>query len=135
MSPLVLDTHALLWLVEGDPHLGPSARQRAEEAVEGEGLLVSAISFWEIAMLALRGRLHLAHPAPLWRQAVLGLGIVEVPVDGDIALTAVDLREAPRDPADRFILATAWLHQAVLVTADQALLAWPGDLERMDARH
>jgi PIN domain nuclease of toxin-antitoxin system len=39
-----------------------------------------------------------------------------------------------KDPADRIIAATANVHGATLLTADDRLLDWPGRLARHDAR-
>jgi PIN domain nuclease of toxin-antitoxin system len=38
------------------------------------------------------------------------------------------------DPADRFVAATALVHEACLITADERRLAWRHVLERQDAR-
>jgi PIN domain nuclease of toxin-antitoxin system len=59
---IVLDTHALLWLDQGTPSLGPQARARADEALAGGSLAVCALSFWETAMLRRRGRIEMSLP-------------------------------------------------------------------------
>jgi PIN domain nuclease of toxin-antitoxin system len=46
---------------------------------------------------------------------------------------AAGLRGFRGDPADRLIGATAILHEATLVTADQALLRWRGGPKLLDA--
>ena len=51
---IVLDTHVLLWLAEDHPRLGRRASRLADAALHREELHVSAISFWEIAMLVAR---------------------------------------------------------------------------------
>ena len=68
---LLLDTHVLLWLAEGMEDLPPSARQFIDEAAMARGLAISSISFWEIAMLDLRGRISLSRPIGDWRRRVL----------------------------------------------------------------
>ena len=60
-------------------------------------------------------------------------GLIEIPVDGDIAIRANELTGLHADPADRLIIATA-LGGHTLVTADARLLSWSGRLTRMDAR-
>ena len=40
----------------------------------------------------------------------------------------------PQDPADRIIAATALTQGATLITADAAILEWPGQLTRHDAK-
>jgi PIN domain nuclease of toxin-antitoxin system len=52
---------------------------------------------------------------------------------GDIALRAVELENLHSDPADRFIAATAIVHDATLMTADESLLAWRSKVRRQNA--
>jgi PIN domain nuclease of toxin-antitoxin system len=95
---------------------------------------VCAISFWEAAQLHRAGRIALPYAAERWRAEMLGAGIQEIPVDGHIGIVATELTDLHRDPADRFIIATALRHDAELITADAAILDWKSDLRRRDAR-
>lgn len=130
---MILDTHALLWMDRNDPALGQEARQEIDAAWRTGQLAVSAISFWEAAMLAERGRIVLPMPVTLWREDWIRAGLTEIPVDGRIALLATQLENLHRDPADRFIMATAIDRNATLMTADRLILEWPGSLSRMPA--
>ena len=56
---ILLDTHVLLWLDREDPALGASSREPIRTAWEKGSVAVCAISFWEVAMLAARGRIDL----------------------------------------------------------------------------
>lgn len=131
---IVLDTHALLWMDGNDATLGQQARLMIEQAWRKDSVAVSAISFWEAAMLALRGRIELPAAAEIWRAELMQAGIREIPVDGRLALLATRLDGLHKDPADRFIAATAIHYGAVLITADSRLLDWKGELARQDAR-
>ena len=123
---LLLDTHALIWLDQDHPSLGPEARARADLALQQGRLAVSAISFWEIAMHLVKGRITMALPPAAWRRDLLGL-------DGEIGIASAQL-DLHGDPADRIIAATAQLKGAMLMTADRQLLQWNQALERCDAR-
>ena len=59
--------------------------------------------------------------------------LIELPLDGTVALRALDLAGLHDDPADRFVVATALVHGASLLTADVRLLDWRHPLERHDA--
>jgi PIN domain nuclease of toxin-antitoxin system len=131
---ILLDTHALIWLAEGAPQLGDGARQLVDAALAHDELGVSAITFWETAMLHQRGRLQLVQPVEAWRRALLDRGLREWPLTGEVGIAAAALPEFHPDPADRFITATALLYGATLVTADDRMLAWSGPLRRHDAR-
>ena len=131
---IVLDTHALIWLIEGEQGLGKDARRLADQALQENGLAVSAISFWEVAMLQKKNRVQLVQPPNVWRRLVLDLGVTEIPVSGEIGIAAVEQCEVGVDPADRIIAATASLHGATLLTADDRLLKWASAVPRHDAR-
>ena len=131
---IVLDTHVLLWAASDDRKLGRKTRTMIDRRWANGELALPAIVFWEVGLLEARGRLSLSTPVREWRNAVLAAGAVELPLDGNVALRAVDLAGLHDDPADRFIVATALAHEATLVTADGRLLEWRHSLERQDAR-
>ena len=130
---IVLDTHTLVWLDQGSERLGKTARQTIDRAYESEGLSVSAISFWELAVLKSKGRIELP-PLRKWRQDLIDMGLIEFPVSGDIGISSAELTNFHPDPADRLIIATALWQDATLLTADKRILGWGGTLERLDAR-
>ena len=130
---VLLDTHALIWLDQDDPNLGTEARKRADAALQQNSLAVSAISFWEVVMLISKGRISLSLPVSAWRRDLLRLGLVEIPVDGEIGIVAAGL-DLNGDPADRLIVATTQLKGGVLLTADQVILEWQSAVKRHDVR-
>jgi PIN domain nuclease of toxin-antitoxin system len=81
-----------------------------------------------------RGRLRVRGPVARWRHELLERGIVELPLGGGTCIAAAQLRDFHADPADRFIVATAHVIGATLITADQRILGWTGPLDRHDAR-
>ena len=126
MTPLLLDTHALVWLAVGDARLSAAARKRIESAAQHQQLWVSAITPWEIGMLVAKGRLILDRDVMDWVGAALALpGIRLAPLDPAVAVASTRLPgELHGDPADRLIVATARHLGATLVTADAALLSY-----------
>ena len=130
---ILLDTQVLLWIRRGDPRLGERSRRRIESALRDGAAAVSAFTFWEVAMLHEKRRLRLLSDVGSWRQQLLGDGLVEIAVDGEIGIRANQLVDFHGDPADRIVVATA-LEGHRLVTADQGILMWSGALDRVDAR-
>ena len=128
----MLDTHSLLWLRRGDRCLGALSRSAIEGAWLAGEVAVSAISFWEVAMLRIRNRIDMAMDVQAWRRENLAQGLIELPIDGAIGIRAAGLADLPGDPANRLIVATA-LEGHCLVTADRRILDWPGSLSRLDA--
>lgn len=124
----------MVWYDAGNPRLGRTARQLVESALLDRELLVSAISFCEVAWLYRMGRLALPVPPLAWRASILVEGVREIPLDGEVAIAAAELQELHKDPADRLIVATARDEGARLLTSDRLILAWTGSLERIDAR-
>lgn len=137
LSAVLLDTHALVWLLAGNERLGVRSRKVIEEAAEEGGLYLSAISPWEIAMLVSKGRLMLAQDVGEWIQAALALpGIRLEPLSPEVAVASTRLPGALHpDPADRIIVATARRLEATLVTADGLLIEYAaaGHLKVLDA--
>lgn len=122
-APLLLDTHILVWAVTEPERMSAAARQIIERA---ELIYVSAVSAWEIVQLADRGRLALDGDARRWvARAMDVIGAVPFPLTFDIAMEAAQLAYEHRDPADRFLIATARVHDLVLVTADRRIREWP----------
>jgi PIN domain nuclease of toxin-antitoxin system len=123
-SCLLLDTHVLVWLASGDSRLGRRAKQAIEKANQESQVLISAITPWEIGLLAAKGRIQLQQDALQWIHAVLSKpGIRLSPLEPEIVVSSTRLPfEMHADPADRILVATARHLNAVLVTADRLLL-------------
>lgn len=130
---ILLDTHVLVWMDTDDPILGETTRRLVQRAWDTEDLAVSAISFWECAMLQRRERILLPTTASVWRSDLLAAGLRECPLDGEISILATQL-DLHKDPADRLIAATAVVNSAILLTADERLLSWEHRMRRQDAR-
>src|SRR2546429_5142323 len=83
MSALLLDTHIWLWYAEGDAaQLPPASVRRLEATRREEGLLVSAISVWELGMQVAKGRIQLPIPLRDWvDQALAPPGLRLLPLD------------------------------------------------------
>jgi len=109
-----LDTHVLLWVIQGDwGQLGAAARQ----AIEDCGLVVSPATVLELELLHEIGRLRTSALTVVDTLAIdLGLRVCDLPFR-----TVVDyaLKENwGRDPFDRLIVANAKAAEAPLVTKD-----------------
>jgi PIN domain nuclease of toxin-antitoxin system len=90
--------------------LGPKSRLIVLAARDENQLAISAVSFWEIALLVSQDRIEIRYRPAELRVELLDTGIVELALTGDIALLAVELKNLHGDPADRFIVATALAH-------------------------
>ena len=134
---LLLDTNALLWVLQDNPRLSPTAREMIDDGWAVGSVAVSVVTFWEITVLAEKRKLLLGCDPARWRSDRIEGGMRELPLHGPEAVRAVMLgREGfHNDPADRFIVATALVGGHTLLTTDREILAWRGDLQRVDVRH
>jgi PIN domain nuclease of toxin-antitoxin system len=127
MSALLLDTHIWLWYAEGDAErLPPASVKKLEAARDEEGLLVSAISVWELGIHVAKGRIQLPVPLRDWvDQAFAPPGLRLLPLDAAAAVESTLLPgELHGDPADRFLIACARTEGAVLATRDHHILQY-----------
>ena len=132
---MIADTHVLLWELSDIGNVPTVVSEAIQDALASSELAVSTATYWELGELLRKGRVELAGGLRTWRYRLRDSGIHELPIDTEVALRAVELRDqaAPNDAADRFIMATALTHNAVLVTADREILAWNGPLDCLNA--
>lgn len=113
----VFDTHVWVWSAAGDP--------RAEKLRDfSSNAIISAISQWEVSMLAMKGRLNLMADEESWFSANLEPPASLAPLTAEISLTSCRLPEFHGDPADRIIVATAITLGIPLITADEKIIRW-----------
>jgi len=116
---LLLDTHIWLWSLHDLSRLGK--RVLLELRNEENELWLSPISAWEVLVLNEKGRIRLPEDETSWI-ARATRPFHEAPLTHDIAAVAQRLAIPQRDPADRFLAATAKVLDLTLVTGDVKLL-------------
>jgi PIN domain nuclease of toxin-antitoxin system len=117
---IVLDTHAWVWWLTARRKVG----RRASRAIERAARLgVPAICVWEIAAKAEAGKLRFDRPHDVWIDEALADDprLELLPLLPRISIDAASLSWDHRDPADRFIVASARVYDALLVTADDRI--------------
>lgn len=124
---ILLDKHVWLWWVQDPGRIRESARRRIEAEEKRNGLLVSAVSFWEISLKVSIGKLHLPMDVKEWLEAARGYpGIRAIPLSPEAAVESTQLPGAfHNDPADRFLVAQARIREVPLATADGKILPYP----------
>jgi PIN domain nuclease of toxin-antitoxin system len=126
LAAILLDTHALFWLVSGEEALTDEALVAIGESQETGLLFVSPITSWELAVATQKnrkaGRPHLgeASPSQWFRDAITVTEAKLVPIRQRISCEAAQVAIATghRDPGDCFLIATARVRKLALMTRD-----------------
>ena len=125
--PFLLDTHVWIWLAYGESRrIKTAAVQAIEDAGSRKAIRISVVSVWEIALLESKGRIELPVPMSEWTKLALDRPDFElVGLEPEIAIESCNLPAGfHADPADRFLVATARLKNAGIVTRDKRILKY-----------
>jgi PIN domain nuclease of toxin-antitoxin system len=114
---ILLDTHVLIWLVEGDKNLSTVARSAIED--EDNSLYLSIASLWEITIKLSLGKLDLQLSVDEMVESFLIPGGIEIlQIETSHLSILRDLPLQHRDPFDRLIIAQAQAEKMTLISAD-----------------
>jgi PIN domain nuclease of toxin-antitoxin system len=123
---LLLDTHILL-LGAVEPERLPKLASSLIESPDNE-IIFSALSLWEIAIKAARGRADFRVDAGILRRSLFDNGYAELPVTGVHAAALASLPPIHKDPFDRMLVAQAMIEGLTLITADPRIAKYPGPI-------
>ena len=116
MNGVLLDTCAIIRLASG---AGELSRVAMEEIAKAPLAYVSPISLWEIVLKVKSGNLVITgEPETFFKDAVENYDLTVLPLSLEVMAKSVDLPEIHKDPADRFIIASALLNGLPVVTTD-----------------
>ena len=120
---LLLDTHTLLWFLNGSSRLSVPAREAICDLTNHR--FVSTASLWEVAIKTSLGKLTLATSFEEMIEKEIDLNDINVlPIEGHHLITMAKLAfpaNDHRDPFDRMIVAQAARNNLALVTRDTAI--------------
>jgi len=106
--------------------LSRAAASAIRRARVGDGVAISDITVWELAVLFARGTLRAQGTVTSAVQRVVDAsGVIVKPITPDIAAIAADFPDGfPKDPADRIIGATAMSESLTLITRDERIAGY-----------
>jgi PIN domain nuclease of toxin-antitoxin system len=121
---ILLDTHIFLWLIEDNKRLSDNYRQAIHD-LDNE-IFLSVVSIWECVIKYQIGKLDFPSSPetylPIQRREHL---IKTLNVDENSIAQLINLPLLHRDPFDRLIISQALQYDLVIMTEDQAILAYP----------
>lgn len=116
---VLLDTHVLLWWLRDRDQIGPKAR--ALIVSPHDQIVVSVVSFWEIAIKYRRGKLDVQSADAARFAESEGFPCLAVDPKHVAMLETLRVIDGHRDPFDHMLLAQAAVEQAALMTGDRIL--------------
>lgn len=123
---LLLDTHLLLWAAGQPDRLSAAARALLDDPETQPHFSVASI--WEIAIKRGLGRSDFKVEPRLLRRGLLDNGYVEVPIVSEHAVAVDGLPNIHRDPFDRLLVAQAMVEGVTLLTSDDAVAKYGGQI-------
>lgn len=113
----LLDTHTLIWYINGDPELSQNART----AIEADSTInfVSIASLWEMAIKISLGKLELKTPFNQISRQIEENGFEILPITFDGTLTVSTLPFHHRDPFDRIIIVQSFNNRLTVISKDK----------------
>jgi PIN domain nuclease of toxin-antitoxin system len=122
---LLLDTHIWIWN-DIAPEKLTSEITRELANLENH-LWLSPVSIWEVTVLLEKRRIDLKQDFRIWAdESVADLQLHEATITWEVAHELRYTMPGHRDPADRFLVATAKVYDLTLITADERLISVPG---------
>lgn len=113
---VLLDTHVLIWVWNGDPRLRGEARRYIENPANS--VVVSIASFWELAIKSSIGKLDIAIDLEALAGSLDKFGFQLLPVTLEHTMELAQLPFHHRDPFDRTLIAQARHEGWTLLTVD-----------------
>lgn len=113
----LLDTHTLIWFVNGDERLSIKARKAILH--KHASTFVSIASLWEIAIKVSLGKLELNTPFTIIEEQLEHNGFKLLPVTFNDTLQLSSLPFHHKDPFDRILISQSVTNKLTLISKDR----------------
>lgn len=125
----LVDTHLLLWAAGEPQRLSPKARRLLDDP--DSQLWFSAASLWEVSIKYGLGRADFRVEPRRLRRGLIDNGWRELAISSEHAVATLDLPPIHKDPFDRMLVAQAQVEGLALVTSDEVVARYPGDVHKV----
>jgi PIN domain nuclease of toxin-antitoxin system len=123
---LLVDTHLLLWAAGEPQRLSKKARRLLDDP--DSQLWFSAVSLWEVAIKHGLGRKDFRVDPRRLRRGLIDNGWRELTISSEHAVATLDLPPLHKDPFDRMLVAQAQVEGLALVTSDELVARYAGNI-------
>jgi len=113
----LLDTHTAIWALDTPEDLTASARK----AVLSGPNFLSVLSYWEVMLKSMKGRLDVGDPRSWWLDALDQLAAAPLLLRPQHIAAVYRLPPIHMDPFDRMLIAQAAAEGLALVTTDKEI--------------
>jgi PIN domain nuclease of toxin-antitoxin system len=117
VSGYLLDTNAALFALGAPERLSPAARAAI---LEGPNLL-SVVSFWEVLLKSMKGKLEVGDPRAWWKDALDQLAATPLLIRPEHIARVYSLPPHHQDPFDRVLIAQALEEGLTLVSTCEVI--------------
>jgi PIN domain nuclease of toxin-antitoxin system len=113
----LLDTHTAIWALDTPEKLTASARN----AVLAGRNVLSVVTYWEVMLKSMKGRLDVGDPRVWWHEALEQLAATQLVLRPQHIAELYALPPIHRDPFDRMLIAQAAAEGLALVSSDSEI--------------
>ena len=113
---LLLDTHTLIWFLNGDEKLSDKAKSEIEDTANSK--IVSIASIWEIAIKISLYKFRFPKGFKHFLDMVEDNGFEILPITFEHAIELSTLEFIHRDPFDRLLISQCIVDKLIIITKD-----------------
>ena len=117
MKGVLLDTNVILFASSRSKMLSPKIRR----CIESRPLFLSTISYWEVVLKTMKGKLALGDPRRWWSSELADLAAIPLPLAPEHVAAIFELPPLHADPFDRALIAQATVAGLALATTDRQI--------------
>jgi PIN domain nuclease of toxin-antitoxin system len=114
VSGFLLDTNVALVGLSRPEQIRPGVRR----AVDRGPVYASVLSYWEVLLKSMKGKLEVGEPRAWWAETLEKLGATPLPLRSEHIAAIQGLPPIHQDPFDRALIAQAIVEELTLVTLD-----------------
>jgi PIN domain nuclease of toxin-antitoxin system len=123
----LLDTHTAIWALDRPEALSEPARNAASTGPN----ILSVVSYWEVMIKSMKGRLDVGDPRAWWFDALDQLAATPLPLRAQHIAAVHSLPPIHKDPFDRMLIAQATVEGLALVSSDTEIVRYASEQLRV----